>query len=591
MAQPDPTPSPNGLPAGWSALVDRLKRSHPDPDEAGALAQELELEPEFVEDVIRGSVAPPARGDVWKDLARLGQGALAEVWKGIARFFQQGLENPAVFIAVTVVILAAGFHVAFAQSGAYTPGVSNLSIGIRGVPSVLISGILGLQLLAFARWGSYKKPIWAAVGLNILLAPAVWLITRAVGPRGEAIAPQIALGILVAIMSYLGLCLGAALLGNWVKLRREARLERRLTRQELLARLFTVNDQLARLTAGGKVATRRRSFKEWARTSGVFPLWGVLYGLGFGLVEVLVVGGVSAALVEGSLGRAELISILQGFFNILAFGLFGLLGYYAGGMWRGVVAAVVASGGRLLATLFPIGIYGLGFVREESRREIFYVLMLMAVILGLLGGAAGQIDRRTARSRRLGAKDPAALLSEVVRLERRLRAGQTGACVMAVDVARSTMIKEGADSLAVEFSFREYQEMVARVAQENGGEVFATAGDGTLASFLDPANALRAARQVQTDIHAFNDQVNRLAHPFRVRIGLHAGETQAEFSEAPFNELIDVAAHVESASPIGGIAATEAFRRLLPEEDMAEVARSVDGHSVWIVLTPFLSED
>jgi class 3 adenylate cyclase len=316
-----------------------------------------------------------------------------------------------------------------------------------------------------------------------------------------------------------------------------------------------------------------------------------LYGLGFGLVEVLVVGGVSGAIAERSLGRLELISILQGLFNLFAFGLFGLLGYYAGGMWRGVVAAVVASGGRLLATLFPIGIYGLGFVREESRREIFYVLMLMAVILGLLGGAAGQIDRRTARSRRLGAKDPAALLSEVVRLERRLRAGQTGACVMAVDVARSTMIKEGADPLAVEFSFREYQEMVARVALENGGEVFSTAGDGALASFLEPANALRAARQVQTDIHSFNEKVNRLAHPFRVRIGLHAGETQAEFSEAPFNELIDVAAHIEAASPIGGIACTEAFRRLLPEEEMAEIARSVDGHSVWIVLTPFLAYD
>ncbi|MCG9894360.1 MAG: adenylate/guanylate cyclase domain-containing protein, partial [Fimbriimonadaceae bacterium] len=163
------------------------------------------------------------------------------------------------------------------------------------------------------------------------------------------------------------------------------------------------------------------------------------------------------------------------------------------------------------------------------------------------------------------------------------------AAILAVDVARSTALKAAADPPDVEYSFREYQALVARTVQEAGGEVFATAGDGALASLPSAEAALLAARTIQTRINRFNQEINRL-RDFRLRIGLHAGSSAADFGATQHHELIDIAAHTEGMAPVGGIAATEAFRSRITAEEMAEINAEVDGHKVFIVLRPILEE-
>jgi class 3 adenylate cyclase len=579
----------------WVGLVEDLRGASLSSVDSAALSERHGVSQEFVEDVIAGASAGTRSrdfwgGEFWDHLGRLLLVVLTETRKGVSSAWKTLAGRPPLLIIGTTLILAILFHAAFWTAGLYRSAPSgSIVFGFRGLPSLFFIISFGSHLAASFTWASYKRAMWASALLFVLLLPG-WLVRSTEATTTAAASQAFLLAIGVISLLHLGAGSMAAFLGSLAHLRREARDERKLTRQEMLARLFDLDGALRRAMASGRPLARRRSFKEWARQSSSFPLWGVLYGLGFGILEVLMVGSLWMLLPREAQTTANSLGPIQGLLNVVALALIWVLSYYAGGAWRGVMAAVIASGGRLLSTLFPFGPYGLSFLRSEFRGELLYLLLLAAALAGAFGGAAGLVDRKMAKGRRLRNNDPAALVAEMVRLERRLRGGSQGACVMAVDVARSTMIKADADPLAVEFSFRGYQDLVAQIVQDCGGEVFSTAGDGALASFTSPHDALHAAKVVQSRIYEFNDHVNRLDHPFRLRIGLHAGHTQAEFSEAPFNELIDVAAHVESVSPVGGIACTEAFRLLVADEQMAEVAARVDGHRVWIVLSPILSD-
>jgi len=56
----------------------------------------------------------------------------------------------------------------------------------------------------------------------------------------------------------------------------------------------------------------------------------------------------------------------------------------------------------------------------------------------------------------------------------------------------------------------------------------------------------------------------------------------------PFNELIDIAAHVEREAPVGGIAVTQRVVENLADERVAALKDQVDGQNVYVVLNPTL---
>jgi class 3 adenylate cyclase len=157
---------------------------------------------------------------------------------------------------------------------------------------------------------------------------------------------------------------------------------------------------------------------------------------------------------------------------------------------------------------------------------------------------------------------------------------------MVVDAARSAEMKSHADSLAIEYSFREYQEWIAQISGSLRGRVHSTAGDGAIVSFPSAPDAFLAARRLQTDLERFNREVNRLPSPFRLRIGLHVGEVAGDLGKVEFAEVIDVAAHVQGASPVGGIAATEEAVAGLAREEFVPLADQVDGHRVYLAMNP-----
>lgn len=603
--RPDPSspPSPEDWPTGtdglrldlapgqadgWEGLARTLSApaKSVDPER---LAEEFGLSAGIVSEVIKGLEQRPVKELPWVSLGRLIASASKEIFEQVRGVFRKWTDHPRAFLYVTLLLFFAiaysslWFNRFFAQSQS-----ENLRLNFNGPIGLILLALVMSVGLAFYRWGSYR-PLGLAAGLLLLgFQPLLIFVASTMGRSDPGVQwALLTLASLAAVAFLIGLFALFALAGSWVQLQKDDRREERLSRQEMLDRLFSLESRL-RLMPNEAFRVKRLSFKERTRQSKLFPYYAVFFGLAFGLVEVLAVAGFTRVFLQGDQGFQATQGPLRSLFGLTSFVLAGFLGYYTGGVWRSLVAAVVALGGTLLALLAPVPPFGLEAFRNTAASQSFALWAAGAIAFAVFGGAAGIIDSRTLRRRKARANDPSALIAEVILLRRRLQADQQAIVVMAVDVARSTSLKQDQDPLDVEFTFREYQKLVQAVVKEEGGEVFSTAGDGALASFRDPADALRAARLLQAHIQTFNQITNRLGGDFRLRIGLHAGETLAGFSDVPYHELIDIAAHVESAAPVGGIAMTDAARELLPNEEMAEVAAQVDGHSVWIVLKPVL---
>lgn len=575
---------------GWEALARHL--SAPGKQAMGEeLAAKFGMAQEVVTEVIKGLESRPVRELPWVTLGRLLASGLKEVFEQLRSVFRKWTDRPVSFLLISTLILFLIPYVTLASRGAFSAAQSQTnSFDLSGsVGFGLIFMILVISL-AFFRWGTYRQLGWAAIFLFLGFQPLSIFISLQ-QPRGSNFFSYSvsSMASFVPVTFFIGVFAAFAFAGSWVALQKEDRKEDRLSRQEMLDRLFTLESRL-RAMPEEAFSAHRLTFREKTRRSQLFPYYAVFFGLAFGLVEVLIVSAISRALPAQDATIEMARGLGRTVFGLVGLLLSGLLGFYTGGVWRSLIASVVAIGGSLLAVLIPLPPFGVEVFRQTAASQSFAIWAGGSIALAVFGGGAGVIDGRTARRRKARANDPAALLAEVILLRRRLQADQQTIVVVAVDVARSTMLKQDQDPLDVEFSFREYQKLVAEVAKQEGGAVFSEAGDGALASFRDPAQALRAARLLQAHIQTFNAITNRLTGDFRLRIGMHAGEAQAGFADVPYHELIDIAAHVESAAPVGGIAVTSEVKRLLPEEEMAEVAAQVDGHPVWIILKPILFE-
>jgi class 3 adenylate cyclase len=202
------------------------------------------------------------------------------------------------------------------------------------------------------------------------------------------------------------------------------------------------------------------------------------------------------------------------------------------------------------------------------------------------GAIAAMIEGQSRRQKRVKENDPSALIAEMIHLEWRLRPRSQSVCVLVVDASKSSEMKAMADPFEAEWSFREYQKFLERVAVKNGGLVHSTAGDGAVIGFSTCQDALQAAHGTYAELAEFNQTVNRLQTPFRLRIGIHVGEIQGALDQVEFTEVIDIAAHIEGAAPIGGIAMSKAVLNELPGVLAMPINRVVDGYEVYTVGGP-----
>jgi len=565
------------------------------PDDTDSLAEEFGLEPDFVEDVARALSRPVRKRSSFEEvLTAVRKSVYEAVSQGCGsagRTFLRSTEKPLLFVVITGLI---GIGMAYAlgrQVDNFQTGPSGFDIALLALTSAVLILILLTHLACYARHGRVRVPIYGAVACLVCLTSVVAILMISTGALRELnfVLVFIFAGIASTVITiiYGGLGVAAALAGGLYKIRRASRLDVRKSRQELLERLFEVENRLrshgaiVRPKARGKVGLLTR-----LRKSPNF-FW-VCLGLGFvaGLLEVAVVGTMARSGIVAENSQSIPLAVATLITFVISTALYCVMGYAGGRVGRSVLAVSVGYLGSLVASLIPWGIYGPQMVGTMLTSWSWVVPLCSVVFVGLLTGVGAFIEQQTHEDRRMQNDDPAMLLAEMVRIQWRLNPMTQATCIFVVDVARSTAMKADADPLKVEWSFREYQRLVESVSASHGGEVLSTAGDGGVVAFSTCNEALQAAKELQTEMHHFNSRVNRLQDPFRLRIGLHTGQTTAQIAEVQFNELIDIAAHVESHAPVGGIAITEPVARLLPDEPVAALKQEVDGQAVSIVLNP-----
>lgn len=297
----------------------------------------------------------------------------------------------------------------------------------------------------------------------------------------------------------------------------------------LRSQFFALDSDTRRYVSSGLLATffsmlLAIGFKLDSFTDAVLHSnFGVFQSISF----ILAVGGIYNAAVSKSSKSAAIIG-----------GIFGVMSYVLGSIFAMVLmlknlefppslTVVSAMAGAIIGVIFQ-------WIFHSGKKS------------------PGVMDRNSARQD---------LLKQLVDLQEHLREGQQAATFLSLDVVGSTKMKLGADQLAVEFTFTEYHNYVARIAEKHFGNIHSTAGDGITVAFESPQNAFNAARQIQTGLVEFNAFRNKIDTPLQLRAGIHTGQVVApeagNMTSINFASVIDIAAHLQKECPVGGVAISD----------------------------------
>lgn len=381
-----------------------------------------------------------------------------------------------------------------------------------------------------------------------------------------------------------------SIFGSFMSAKKAEKRDRLQTRTELLRRYFEIRERLkrAKLTSESNKLDRIRN---WVNRYGV--VLAIILGLStfilFDLVNTLQRGGIVNRSL--SLGSPTIsLTLIQTVIGLLSLVMVSVIALAPTSLIRAFICTstmLFTEGIAFLAVL--IHPFGLRIAEPYTSGYLIFHILSGFVVAGavrgaLLGAAQSQWQGRIERN------DPDALIVELARLRSRLNISNQGTAILAVDAAKSTLMKVGEDPMIAELAFREYQDWIQKTSHEKEGRVHATAGDGAIVAFQGIHNAYLAAKKLQSSIDLFNIEKNRLASPFRIRIGIHSGQLQGHVDEIMFTSVIDVAAHIESVAPIGGIAMSEVARNVLsdfmPNERFALLPEEVDGYSVFVAINP-----
>lgn len=576
----------------------RFLREHPDalsrrPED---LAAEFGLPEPFVRDVLGGLDEPP---DTERDPFAQVVTPIKNFGEWCVRVWKRSTDEPIRFVGVTTA-LSLGVFLFFQWLLHTRDGVSfTPRTPTAGILSIQIQGLLFLVLVVatfvthmgvYFRHGMGRFALQGGVVAWMISAPMVmvfsWLGLGSPTPV-RTLAGQFGLaGVLFFLCAcYAGLGVVASIAGGVVKLARQERRQRRQTRQDLLARLFELQEQLER---AGDEAVGSRWWEIWAERFRARPwLYVSVIGLTVGLLRVLTLGLAFTDVPDEQLRSSPLFLLtvfVLGMIMLLATAVPGLLSRSLGWALFNTWLLQVC----IYATyLLPVPRFGWDYLAERLPTWWLPAVLAMGAVVAVLAYNGQKLEAKAALDRRLRKREPSALLAEMLRIQMRLTVQTDEICVLAVDVARSAEMKAAAGPLEVEFSFREYQNFVRDICESHGGQVHSTAGDGTIVEFEHAADAFQAAQALQREIGEFNRRRSRLPTPFRIRIGLHLGPVVADLDEVEFTEVIDVAAHCQAAAPVGGIALTQPVKdQLDPDIGLLPLKDEVDGFPVYIALDP-----
>lgn len=450
------------------------------------------------------------------------------------------------------------------------------------------------QAVCFYRNRSVLLPIQAGFFNWFTLCSLVTVSMLVQNPRVSytfAAIGSVWVGLFMLSIAATGVGIVIALMGGWAYERSLERRENSLTRQEQLERFFELQNRLE----NGSRGKRAYHWLEQTAIARLLRQQPILTVVGFwALMELplMTIGSpTSTAGLRTSGQNASPETQLSGLLLAVGIAVLSLLGMtLIGFLSRNVLKALGlgALGGvtMIAVQLIPIGGYGLNHVITISNLIPNLLGLAAVVIFSGFAGLAGELNERAALRGNVDRNDPAAIMAEMLRIQWRLSEGKQNVCVMVVDAAKSSRMKAEADPLDAEYSFRLYQEWIARNCTHFGGKVHSTAGDGAVVAFSTCEAAFAASRRLQTDVVRFNREENILTLPFLLRIGLHHGAVSAQIDEVEFTEVIDIAAHVEGRATVGGIAVTNDVIDVLDPAQFIPMAEEVDGKQIYLARNP-----
>lgn len=584
--------------AAANALLSHLRKN---PGAAMLPARELAdmfgLEEAFVGQVIHG-LQQQRRPEVRQ--ASYKQGPFQGLGESIQRVWMRATQKPILFVAVTLAAcIALSFGCSFltsllwpATKASPAQGFSGSALGVLLTILILTGTTWLLHMAVYFRHRSAKNALYGGLivfGAFEALLGLAFLGGRAKGPAGPSMAFLFVMGSMAMLMLsliYYGMGSLSALLGGWARFKMQERADETMTRQEMLERYFELESRLQK-SAYPRPTSQAPAILSWPSVAVYrrfqFPI-NIAVGFVLSILGIFVVNasGITPGEQPAQVNFWFIVLILL---SIVPFLIHILQGYLSKASWRAAIGSLCLAIGTAAARFLPISDIG-----RDPRATDFIITegadALMMMLVSCAGYLGAVVQTRAIRESNLQKNDQATLLTEMVRIQWKLSNAAAAICVMVVDAAKSSEMKAAADPLVVEYTFREYQEWLEAISVPRGGRVHSTAGDGAVVAFNTCALALSAAKKIQTDVYQFNKDVNRLAQPFRLRIGLHTGEVVGDINQVQFTEVIDIAAHIESACPIGGIAVTDDVSQRLPDEQFIDLGMQVDGHGVFMVANP-----
>lgn len=533
-------------------------------------------------ELVRSALEGPKTAQ--KEHRQRGEGWLKPAWKRLVAWVDRN-EKKTPWIVLVTLLIALGVNTLVPKSFSGLPDWAP-----EAVKGVAVALAVLIQFGVFYRHGKCRHPLAGAVVAWVIATISALISAKAKLGSEEG-------GILFIVMPFAMLAMSvfyaltgsaAAVIGGYRRIRREEQDLARLDRQQLLERLFAIEGALSAGTVAPHRGWENNSIiiATTTRLSWLAPLIGFVTGLAAGLAQ-----GIGNTLPRGDSVIAALvafaISIVSGICHIG-------MSFLAGNLRRSISISLLYAAGSLASAL-PIWLISLAARNPKIFEDVdpvdgkfgnWIASLVFALFVGVFAGMGAHLEARSRRNRKLKGNDPETLLNELVTVQQLLNPTAGVKAVLVVDAAKSAMMKANADPLTAEWSFRAYQQFIDKIVREFHGHVHATAGDGAVAIFDSSHDAFVAAQMIQTKIADFNQNVNKLETPFRLRIGIHSDRIGGDLNKVQFSAVIDIAAHVEAVAPIGGIAVTERVMSVLEGHRFASLPDLVDGQTVLIAVQP-----
>ncbi|MFZ4507637.1 MAG: adenylate/guanylate cyclase domain-containing protein [Fimbriimonas sp.] len=589
-----PTSSPEISIEAASQLALFLRKN---PDEARRPADELAAEygltSAFVQTLLDSfdpGQAPVPTGP------KLTLAPLWGAWQRIRRFFGGLTREPIRFVAFTGAV-PVSMMIVFGTMSAAGYRWNYMGYSVSQTLMLIASTVaMCLHLGCYFQKGMVRYALQGGLCLWVGFAvPSMivnWLALANQGAPDSSRWLQMVLvmaGTFIFALAYA--CVGsfAAVFGGYWQIKKKERIREALTRQEKLERYLILKSKLD----SSNTVTEETTWLDR------FPFLGALHKYAFLLGPVLalvlavashlltsVVPPVGTTSGESQItGMQALMLVLNTILAVASLLSFVFAGFFARRAWRGVLVSASMIAVKLLFQYFVPNAASDALL-GAAKTQLTIISSATLMLITLVSALGATVQRRFARERMLQRNDRNTLLAEMLQLHVELVSEDLHVCVMVVDAAKSSEMKATSDPLVVEYTFRLYQEWIEELSEKHGGRVHSTAGDGAVVAFDTCEEALRAARHIQRDVERFNREKNKLSKPFRLRIGLHTGIIKADLDEVQFTEVIDIAAHVEATSQVGGIAVTQKVAESLAQEVFIPLATEVDGYRVLLVKNP-----